>query len=111
MAETWLCRLEGAKGFSKPVVLKILKSTQRDAENRTMFADEARLGMQLEHPNIAQILEFGEVNDVPFIVQEHVDGPSVFQILRRERQLRDFDMRIGVRIVGDVAAALDYAHN
>lgn len=110
MAETWLCRLHGAKGFSRRVVVKTLKNECRDAEYQTMFADEARVGSRLDHPNIPRILEFGESSGGPFLVQEYVEGPSVFQILHRQKIRRAFDVRLGVRIVLDVALALDHAH-
>jgi hypothetical protein len=110
MAETWLCRLHGAKGFSKRVVLKTLKNDCRDAEYQTMFADEARVGARLDHPNIPRVLEFGEVLGVPYLVQEYVEGPSVYQILQRQKLRRHFDVRLGCRIVADIALALDHAY-
>lgn len=111
MAETWLCRLHGAKGFSKRVVIKTLRQECRDADYQTMFADEARIGARLDHPNIPKILEFGETQGVPYLVQEYVEGPSVFQILQRQKLRRFFDVSLGCRIVSDVALALDHAYN
>lgn len=110
MAETWLCRLHGAKGFSRRVVVKTLKDGCRSTEYQTMFADEARIGSRLDHPNIPRVLEFGEAFEVPFLVQEYVEGPSVFQILHRQKIRREFDVRLGARIVLDVALALDHAY-
>jgi tRNA A-37 threonylcarbamoyl transferase component Bud32 len=110
MAETWLCRLHGAKGFSKRVVVKTLKAESCDAEYQTMFADEARVGARLDHPNIPRVLEFGETQGVPYLVQEYVEGPSVFQILQRQKLRRHFDVRLGCRIVADIALALDHAY-
>ncbi|MEQ1505606.1 MAG: serine/threonine-protein kinase, partial [Myxococcota bacterium] len=111
MAETWLCRLTGAKGFSRRVVIKTLKPECVHPEYQTMFADEARVGARLDHPNIARVLEFGESRGVPFLVQEYVEGPSVYQILHQQRVRRAFDLRLGCRIVHDVAVGLDYAHH
>jgi len=111
MAETWLCRLNGAKGFSKRVVVKTLKADCRDPEHHTMFSDEARIGARLDHPNIARVLELGEVLGAPFIVQEFVDGPSVFQLLRRQKLVREFDLRLGCRVVCDIARALHFAYH
>jgi eukaryotic-like serine/threonine-protein kinase len=110
MAETWLCRLDGAKGFSKHVVVKTMRAECSTAEYHTMFADEARIGARIEHPNIPRILEFGQTDQGPFLVQEYVDGPSVIQILRRQASSGQFNLGLGCRIVADVAGALDSAH-
>ncbi|MEQ1570243.1 MAG: serine/threonine-protein kinase, partial [Myxococcota bacterium] len=111
MAETWLCRLHGAKGFTKQVVIKTLKAECRDRESLVMFADEARIGSKLEHPNIPRVLEFGEILEVPYLVQEYVEGPSLFHLFRRQKLVRLFDLRLGCRIVSDIARALHYAYH
>src|SRR5262245_43796255 len=73
MAETWLCRITGTKGFTKRVVVKTLKRECRAPEYLTMFADEARIGARLEHANIAGVLDVGEHGGSPFLVQEYVE--------------------------------------
>jgi serine/threonine protein kinase len=111
MAESWLCRLEGTQGFTKHVVIKTLKADCRSPEFLTMFADEARIGSQLEHPNIPRVIELGQWVSSPFMVQEYVEGPSVFQILQQQSARGQFDLRFACRLVIDVARALHYAHN
>ena len=111
MAETWLCHLQGARGFTKRFVVKTLKPECRNSEYETMFTDEARIGARLDHPHIAEVIEFGEANGVLFIVQEYVEGPGVHQILQRQRARGHFDLRMGCRIVADIASALDHAYN
>jgi hypothetical protein len=111
MAESWLCRLDGTQGFTKHVVIKTLKADCRSQEFLTMFADEARIGSQLEHPNIPRVIELGQWVSSPFMVQEYVEGPSVFQILQQQSARGQFDLRFACRVVSDVARALHYAHN
>ena len=111
MAETWLCRLAGPEGASSSehVVIKTMRPECSNPEFETMFADEARIGARLEHPNIPRILEFGQTPRGPFMVQEYVDGPSVVQILRRQSAIGVPNLRLGARIVADIAGALDAA--
>ena len=42
-----------------------------------MFVDEAKLAVQLTHPNIAQIFELGKVGDSYFIALEYVAGKDM----------------------------------
>ena len=56
MAEIWLARQSGMKGFEKLVVIKRMTDAL-EAENEfvEMFLTEARLAAQLNHPNVVQI--------------------------------------------------------
>lgn len=111
MADIFLAELRGSKGFAKRVVLKVLKHDLiDDDEQQTMFADEARLGSKLEHPHIPGVLELGEVNGLPFMVQEYVEGPSLEVVHRRTRQTNTIHHATMCRIVADVARALHHAH-
>ena len=110
MAETWLCRLEGARGFTKRVVIKTIKPACMTPEYESMFIDEARIGARLEHPNIPRVTEFGQTpTGLPFLVQEYVDGPSVTHLVRAQARIGDFNLRMACRIGSDIAGALDFA--
>jgi len=112
MAELFLAELEGAKGFRKRVVVKTLRTEHLDdAHQQSMFADEARVGSHIEHAHIPRVLELGEHEGVPFMVQEYVEGPSLEAVLQRQRKLDRVDRRFGVRVVHDVARALDHAYH
>jgi hypothetical protein len=109
MAESWLCRLDGVRGFTKRVVVKTLRPGHQNDEFHTMFADEAHIGACLDHPNIVKVLEFGNGPTGPFIAQEFVEGPNVAQIMTRQAQKDAPDLRLGVRLVSSIASALDHA--
>lgn len=110
MADVWLCRLVGVRGFTKQVVIKTIKPECRTPQYETMFVDEATIGGRLEHPNIPRVTELGQTaSGVLFLVQEYVDGPSVQEILTAQKALRHHDLRLAARIVADVASALDFA--
>ncbi|HHO49711.1 MAG TPA: serine/threonine protein kinase [Deltaproteobacteria bacterium] len=112
MAEAWLCRMHGARGFSRRVLIKTLKAEHlSDPAHQAMFADEARLGAMLDHPNIPRIEELGEYAGVPFMVQEFVEGPGLSQLLKQQLRRGHLDLRLGARIALDIAQALHHAYN
>ena len=113
MAEVWLARATGAKGFSKTIVVKtILPHLAEDPDFLRMFIDEALLASSLNHPNIVQIFDLGEADSHYFIAMEFIKGRSLRQIQRAmlRRRLRMPQWLI-LRIVAAVCSALDYAHN
>jgi len=72
------------------------------------FVREARTIAHLEHANIVPIYKVGGFkNEVLYIVMRCVDGPSLRQLLEKERRLTIGD---AARIARQVADALAYAH-
>lgn len=110
MADAWLGRMQGPEGFSRRVVIKMLKPTCLGPEYRSMFADEAWIGARLHHPCIPEILEYGDFDGTPYIVQEYVDGPSLVQLTRQIRLDGRVDLLLACRIASDVASALHHAY-
>jgi eukaryotic-like serine/threonine-protein kinase len=89
------------------VAIKILPPEL--AENQAFvrrFMIEARAVAKLNHPNVIQGIDVGESGGNRYFVMEYVDGPTVGQLLRRGGEL---DEARALRIVGQVAAALDHA--
>jgi serine/threonine-protein kinase len=89
LAEVYLGIQEGPDGFVKPVAIKRLHS--HFAENSTfinMLADEARVTARLDHPHIAQVLEFNydEASGEGFLVYEFVPGRTLSQLLRQDER-------------------------
>ncbi|HHO52944.1 MAG TPA: serine/threonine protein kinase [Deltaproteobacteria bacterium] len=111
LADVWLCR--GREGRDPPrfVEIKSLRpDLVHDRDSRAMFVDEGHLGQLLNHPNIVRIEETGELAGMPYWVQEHIEGPSVRQLLRRQRMHGPLELRLAVRVALDVAKALHHAH-
>ena len=89
LAEVYLGVSEGPDGFIKPVAIKRLHSYF--AENTSfinMLADEARVTARLDHPHIAQVLEFNydEASGEGFLVYEFVPGRTLSQMLRQDER-------------------------
>ena len=113
MAEVFKAKVVGVEGFERIVALKrILPNIAEDEEFITMFIDEAKIAVQLQHANIAQIFDLGKVDDAYFIALEYVQGRDlrgIFDDLRRHRQT--MPMPQVCYVIMQVCEGLDYAHN
>jgi serine/threonine protein kinase len=76
MAVVWRAVQLGPGRFARPVAVKrILPSHAGSPESVAMFAEEARVGALLQHPNIVSVLDFGtDELGVPYLVSELVEG-------------------------------------
>jgi serine/threonine-protein kinase len=70
------------------------------------FVKEARLAGKLNHPNIVQGFDAGEVDGTHYFAMEFVDGPTVLTLLERGGAM---DQDRALRITIQVARALDHA--
>ncbi|HLN81781.1 MAG TPA: TonB family protein [Thermoanaerobaculia bacterium] len=113
MAELFRARRSGVEGFQKIVAIKkILPHIAGNDEFITMFADEAKVAAQLNHPNIVHIYDLGKIEAGGyFIAMEYVEGTDLRAVLRSGR---DHDLPLpvplAVYVASKVASALDYAH-
>jgi len=73
-----------------------------------MFVKEARSLAQLSHPNIVAVHDVGEVDNLPYIVMEHLPGGSVKGRIERLGPLKAGD---AARIAIEVANGLAFAHS
>lgn len=65
-----------------PVALKFLSSRFIDNEDvLTMFQEEAKAGMQIDHPNVVKTLDVGVRSGRPYIAFEMVVGQSLQELL------------------------------
>ncbi|NUQ78968.1 MAG: serine/threonine protein kinase, partial [Polyangiaceae bacterium] len=109
MASVWAARMKGQRGFQKIVAIKQMKPELTDDPNfETMFLDEASLVSRLRHPNLAEILDLGEEDDVLYQVMEFVDGEPLNRLLRQSRG--GIPVPLAVRIVKEASAGLHMAH-
>ena len=112
MATVWLARLRGKRGFEKLFAVKTIRTELvDDARFQEMFLDEARIASGIQHPNVAQILDLGEQQDVLFIVMEWVDGDSLAKV-RKLVTKRGHRLPVGVvlRVLADASAGVHAAH-
>ncbi len=112
MGEVYLGEKLGPEGFVKPVVLKcVLPQLAKDRAFVQLFLDEARLAALLNHPNIAQIYDFGLVDDIYYIAMEYVPGYTVDDIRRKLKSIGQFmPLQHVANIASQVCQGLHYAH-
>ena len=68
MAEIFFGRLVGVQGFARNVVVKrMLPELSVRPDFVEMFLDEARLAANLNHPNLVQVYDLGEVEKAFFM--------------------------------------------
>src|SRR5262245_56810040 len=112
MAEIFLARAHALAGFERYVVLKRIRPEHGDdARWINMFLDEARLAAQLQHPNIAQVFDLGQIGGDYFYTMEYVHGADVLDILTRcgEANTR-VPLNVALAIIAGAASGLAHAH-
>ena len=112
MAELLVGFLQGAKGFERKVAIKrILPHLAADPAFQSMFWDEATLAANLNHPNIVQVLDFGEEDSQLFMALEFVDGTDLKTLTRQlSREGRALDAAQLALIAEGVASGLHHVH-
>ncbi len=111
MAEIYLARELGSQGTQRMMVVKrVLPHVAEDDTFVEMFRDEARLAMQLNHPNICHVYSFGEAENTYYLAMEWVNGKPLSKLIRRAREHGGMPIPIALKIIAQVAEALDYAH-
>src|SRR5436190_20143835 len=113
MAEVFRAKAFGVEGFERVVAVKrILPTIAEDTDFITMFIDEAKIAVQLNHANIAQIFDLGKVGDSYFIALEYVHGKdlrSLFDLTRSQGE--PMPVAVACYVIMKVCEGLDYAHN
>jgi len=112
MAEVFVGRRAGPHGFAKRFAIKrILPDLAKDQRFVSMFIDEARICAGLQHPNIVEVVDFGESQGELFMAMEYVDGVSLARLLRHVAGKRSsFPIPLAVLIARDVLRGLSHAH-
>ena len=94
--------------LERDVALKLLApELAEDVSFRERFLRESRLAASLEHPNVVPIHDAGEVDGQLYIAMRFVEGRDLKALLTAEGPL---EPARAVRIVAQVAGALDAAH-
>jgi hypothetical protein len=112
MAEVFKAKAFGVAGFERIIALKrILPSLVEDEEFIRMFIDEARIAVQLDHPNIVQIYELGKHGEHYYIAMEYLasrDLRAILDKLRASGQLMSIPQAAWA--TARACEGLDYAH-
>jgi serine/threonine protein kinase len=108
--EIYLARRGGRSG--ELVVIKLLRAEDAGRPDRiTAFIDEARISTVLVHPNIVRVYHGDVHRGLPYLVMEHVDGITLWDLVERSRMLNaHIPHGEAAYIASQVAEALAYAH-
>jgi len=112
MAEIYLARQAAMAGFEKEVVIKRLRQELADDPRIIeMFLDEAKIGAQLNHPNIVHVYDVDEHDGIPYIAMEYIVGEELNELCRRGIQHGRFlPLEHAVELMRQAAAGLGYFH-
>jgi len=94
-------------GLNRKVALKILRSDLgQDVGFSKKFLEEVEITASLAHPNIIRVFTLGEQEGRLYLVMEHLDEPSMEQLMEKHGKLPERDvLEIGIGI----ASALQFA--
>jgi eukaryotic-like serine/threonine-protein kinase len=113
MANVYLALMAGPAGFSKLLVIKVLRRDELlpgSEDVVQMFWSEARLAARLVHPNIVHTYEVGEIQGHYFLAMEYLEGQTYSAVLNRTRGEGPGWLAEHLRIVSEVARGLHYSH-
>jgi len=92
------------RALGHPVAIRLLRGgTDRADAVRARFLHEAR-ALQVAHPSILQVRDFGEEGDLVYLVTDYIEGPSMRQVLVQSGALP------WERLSRSVAQLLEAAH-
>jgi mono/diheme cytochrome c family protein len=92
--------------LGRTVAVKMISAGGLGPKVVSRFRLEAEAAAQLQHPNVVQIFEVGQVNGHPFFSMEYVAGGSLAQLVARQR----LSHRQAAELTATLARAVHAAH-
>jgi serine/threonine-protein kinase len=94
-------------GIVQQVAIKIVRPERLDAHTRARFELERQVLAVLRHPNIASLLDVGELADgSPYVVMEYVEGEPLLAFA----QAHQLDLRTRLALFLGICDAVTFAH-
>lgn len=92
--------------LGRNVAIKMILPDQQQTEKYLKrFSREAKILAQLSHPSIVRILDFGNFEEVPYLIMEYVGGGSLS--LEKNRDLSPSEI---LSMIAKIAHALNFSH-
>ena len=94
------------------VIEPTLTSSEEDEEYRERFQKEARAIARLNHPRVVGVYQFNNLEHVYYMAMVFIEGHDLRTVLKEyARQGKQLSHKQVLRIIGDIAQALDYSHS
>ena len=93
--------------LARKVVVKVLPPELAAGVNHERFRREIQVAAQLQHPHVVPLLSAGEQQSLIWYTMPFINGESLQEALARGQA---FSIKEIVRIMHEVAEALEYAH-
>lgn len=98
---------ERAEGFEQRVALKLMAHSHVDPSSIRLFERERELLAQLEHPNIARLIDGGVTDQGrPWFAMEYIDGEPLIG----HADARSLTVPLRLALFLEACDALEYAH-
>src|SRR5213592_4707607 len=112
MAGVVLAREALGQGLAKILVIKkIHPSLAETPQFRQMFEDEAKVAVNLNHPNVVQTFGYGQIGPTYFLAMEHVEGLDLLRLLNAGLEAgQRIPFGLCAYLGQQIAKGLDYAH-
>jgi DNA-binding response OmpR family regulator/tRNA A-37 threonylcarbamoyl transferase component Bud32 len=112
MAEIFLAKMTGYSGFEKSVALKkILPTYSQHPSFARMLIHEAKLAARIQHFNVVQVLDLGEIDGQVYIAMEYVRGRDLAALLSNTyRRKERLPLGVSLCVAIEFLTGLDYAH-
>jgi serine/threonine protein kinase len=112
MAQLYRAKIIGIEGFEKLIAIKmILPHFAKEKDLINSFIDEAKLAALLNHQNIIQIYDFGNVEESYFISMEYLFGKDLRAVWTKSKDdNKPLPLEHALYIMSRVCAGLAYAH-
>src|SRR5262249_50782151 len=85
MAEVFLARSHQGGIERRCVIKRVLPRYSTSRQFVSMFIDEARITIGLEHDHIVRLFDFGQVDGAYFMALEYVEGCDLVDVLRAQK--------------------------
>ena len=110
MANVYLAHQPGPFSAGKLLVIKHLKPCfSNDEEFVQMFANESRIAVRLNHPNVVHTYEVAAEGDDYYLALEFLNGKNLRQI-QQSSASPGMPLDLQLWVLGQVLAGLHYAH-
>jgi Protein kinase domain/zinc-ribbon domain len=93
--------------LSQVLAIKFLpEALSHDQAALARFHSEVRVARQVSHPNVCRVFDIGDIDGMPFLTMEYVDGEDLASLIRRiGRVPSDKAIEISRQICAGLAAA------